>query len=154
MENGDFYGGYHLRVVNLDSCNGSTCTVTNLDTELTCAGALSYWDGIAWDSKRNVMTLFPSSTNCTGSGCVGPFNTAYLLNTDPDNAVTITYQGSQHSISPQKCFAASYGSSQGVDYPPVSFGPGVYSRFAYFPHEDVYLFIQHPNNPVWILRLE
>ena len=154
MENGDNYAGYHLKIVNLDSCNGTSCTITSLDQQTSCQGALGYWAGMAWDSKRTVMTIFPSSNICTGAGCTAPFNTAYLLNTDPTNPVTITYQGTQHTIQPQQCFAASYGSTQGVNYPPMSFGPGVYSRFKYFPNEDVYLFIQHSGMPVWILRLE
>jgi uncharacterized membrane protein len=154
LENGDNNGGYHLRIVNLDSCNGTTCSVTNLDSQITCQGTMGYWAGAAWDSKRNVMTIFPSSNNCTGTGCTAPFNTAYLLNTDPSNPVTITYQGTQRTVQPQQCFAATYGSTLGVDYPPMSLGPGVYSRFSYFPNEDVYLFIPHPDQPIWILRLE
>jgi uncharacterized membrane protein len=154
LENGDNFGGYHLRIVNLDSCNGTTCTFANLDQESSCSGALGYWAGIAWDSRRKAMTIFPSATNCSGGGCVAPFNKAYLLNPDANNPITITYKGQQYTIPPQKCFAVSYGSHEGVDYPPVSVGPGVYSRFKYFPHEDVYLFVQHPNNGVWILRLE
>ena len=154
MENGDNYGGYHLKILNLDSCNGTTCTITNLDGQVSCAGTMGYWAGISWDSKRSVMTFFPSASNCNGSACVAPFNTAYLLNTDPNNPVTITYQGIQHTIPPQQCFAASYGSTQGEDYPPISIGPGVYSRFKYFPNEDIYLVIPNPNDPAWILRLE
>jgi hypothetical protein len=154
MENGDSYGGYHLKIINLDSCNGTTCTIASLDQQTSCQGALGYWAGMAWDSKRTVMTIFPSSNNCTGAGCTAPFNTAYLLNTDPNNPVIITYQGVQRTIPPLQCFAASYGSTLGVSYPPMSFGPGVYSRFKYFPNEDVYLFIQHSDLPVWILRLE
>jgi hypothetical protein len=154
LVNGDNNGGYHLRIVNLDSCNGTTCSVTNLDPQISCQGTMGYWAGAAWDSKRKVMTVFPSSDNCAGIGCTAPFNTAYLLNTDPTNPVTITYQGTQRTIQPQQCFAATYGSTLGVDYPPMSLGPGVYSRFSYFPNEDVYLFIPHPNQPVWILRLE
>jgi hypothetical protein len=100
------------------------------------------------------MTLFPSATNCSGLGCSGPFNTAYLLNTDTNNPLTITYQGTQRTIQPLQCFAAGYGSQEGVDYPPVSVGPGVYSRFKYYPNEDIYLFIQHPDQGIWILRLE
>jgi uncharacterized membrane protein len=148
MENGDLYGGYHLHLVNIDSCNGRNCTITNLDATTSCAGALGYWAGITWDSKRNVMAIFPSSTNCSGAGCTPPFNTVYLLNPDPINTVTITYQGQHQTIQPQQCFAASYGPT-----PPVSFGPGVYSRFKYYPNEDVYLYIPNPTNP-WILRLE
>jgi len=154
MENGDNYGGYHLKIVNIDSCNGTSCTIANLDQQISCQGALGYWAGIAWDSKRSVMTIFPSSTNCTGAACTAPFNTAYLLNTDPNNPVTITYQGMQRTIQPLQCFAASYGSTLGVNYPPMSVGPGVYSRFKYFPNEDIYFFVQHPNEPAWILRLE
>ncbi len=148
MENGDAYGGYHLRIVNIDSCNGKNCSVTNLDAVASCKGALGYWAGITWDSNRDVMALFPSSTNCSGAGCTPPFNTVYLLNPDPSNPVTITYQGKQQTIQPQQCFAASYGPN-----PPMSFGPGVYSRFKYYPNEDVYLYIPNPTNP-WILRLE
>ena len=103
---------------------------------------------MTWDSKRNVMAIFPSSTNCSGAGCTGPFNTVYLLNPDPNNPVTITYQGQQQTIQPQQCFAASYGST-----PPTSFGPGVYSRFKYYPNEDMYLYIPDPSD-LWILRLE
>jgi len=148
MENGDSSGGYHLRIVNIDSCNGKKCTTTNLDATASCKGAIGYWVGLAWDSKRNVMAIFPSSTNCSGPACTPPFNTAYLLNTDPNNPVTIVYQGQQQTIGPQQCFAASYGSG-----PPLSIGPGVYSRFKYFPNEDVYLYVPYPSNP-WILRLE
>jgi len=148
MENGDVYGGYHLRILNIDSCNGASCTTTKLDSTASCAGALGYWVGVTWDSRRNVMAIFPSSTNCTGAGCTGPFNTVYLLNPDPNNAVTITYQGQQQTIPPQQCFAASYGPT-----PPTSSGPGVYSRFKYYPNEDVYLYIPDPED-VWILRLE
>ncbi len=149
MENGDNVGGgYHLRIINIDSCNGTTCKMANLDSTASCAGALGYWDGITWDSKRSVMALFPSSTNCSGAGCTGPFNTVYLLNPDPNNPVTITYGGQQLSIQPQQCFAASYGPT-----PPMSFGPGVYSRFKYYPNEDIYLYIPDPSD-LWILRLE
>ena len=148
MENGDIYGGYHLRLVNIDSCNGSNCHITNLDSTASCAGALGYWAGVTWDSKRDVMAIFPSSTNCSGAGCTPPFQTVYLLNPDPNNPVTITYQGQQQTIGPQQCFAASYGPT-----PPTSFGPGVYSRFKYYPNEDIYLYIPNPTNP-WILRLE
>jgi hypothetical protein len=154
LENGDDYGGYHLEIVNLDSCNGAGCTVTNLDQQNSCQPGMGYWEGMAWDTQRRVMTLFPSATNCSGLGCRGPFNTAYLLNTDPIKQITITYQGSPRTIQPLQCFAASYGSKEGTDYPPVSIGPGVYSRFKYYPNEDVYLFIQHPDQGVWILRLE
>jgi hypothetical protein len=115
---------------------------------------MGYWAGMAWDAKRDVVALFPSASNCSGAACIGPFNTAYLLNTDPNNPVTITYQGTQRTIQPLQCFAASYGSQQGVDYPPLSVGPGVYSRFKYFPNEDVYLMIQQPYQGVWVLRLE
>src|SRR5208282_3656222 len=66
MENGDVYGGYHLRILNIDSCNGASCTTTKLDSTASCAGALGYWVGVTWDSRRNVMAIFPSSTNCTG----------------------------------------------------------------------------------------
>ncbi len=148
MENGDANGGYHLRIVNIDSCNGKSCNVTNLDAVASCKGALGYWAGVTWDSNRDVMALFPSSTNCSGAGCTPPFNTVYLLNPDPSNPVTITYQGKQQTIQPQQCFAASYGPN-----PPMSFGPGVYSRFKYYPNEDVYIYIPTPANP-WILRLE
>ena len=68
LENGDNIGGYHLRIVNLDSCNGTTCTITNLDQQVTCQGTMGYWGGAAWDSKRNVMTFSPSSNNCSGAG--------------------------------------------------------------------------------------
>jgi uncharacterized repeat protein (TIGR03803 family) len=148
MENGDEYGGYHLRILYLDTCNGTSCHTINLDNTTSCTGALGYWAGVTWDSKRDVMAIFPSSTNCSGAGCTGPFNTVYLLNPDPNNPVTITYQGQQQTIQPQQCFAASYGPT-----PPVSFGPGVYTRFKYFPNEDIYLYIPNPTNP-WILRLE
>jgi uncharacterized membrane protein len=148
MENGDSIGGYHLRILNIDSCNGTSCKTTNLDKTASCAGAIGYWVGVTWDSKRNVMAIFPSSTNCTGAGCTGPFNTVYLLNPDPSNAVTITYQGQQQTIQPQQCFAAGYGPT-----PPISAGPGVYSRFKYYPNEDIYLYVPNPTNP-WILRLE
>jgi uncharacterized membrane protein len=149
MENGDNDGGgYRLRILNIDSCNGKSCTITNLDNTASCKGALGYWAGVTWDSKRNVMAIFPSSTNCSGAGCTGPFNTAYLLNPDPNNPVTITYHGSPQTIQPQQCFAASYGPT-----PPLSLGPGVYSRFKYYPNEDVYLYIPYPTAP-WILRLE
>ena len=148
MENGDNFGGYHLKIVNLDSCNGKSCTVTSLDNTASCKAAIGYWAGLAWDSKRNVMSIFPSSTNCSGPACTAPFNTAYLLNPDPKNPVTITYQGKPQTIPPQQCFAASYGPT-----PPTSFGPGVYSRFKYYPNEDIYLYIPSPTNP-WILRLE
>ena len=149
MEDGDNVGGgYHLRILNIDSCNGTTCSEANLDKTASCTGALGYWVGMAWDSKRSVMAIFPSSTNCTGAGCTAPFNTAYLLNPDPNNPVTITYQGQQQTIQPQQCFAASYGPT-----PPMSFGPGVYSRFKYYPNEDVYLYIPDPSG-LWILRLE
>ena len=149
MENGDNAGGgYHLRILNIDSCNGTTCKTTSLDSTASCKGALGYWTGVTWDSKRDVMAIFPSSTNCSGAGCTGPFNTVYLLNPDPSNPVTITYQGKQQTIQPQQCFAASYGPN-----PPTSFGPGVYSRFKYYPDEDVYLYIPNPTS-LWILRLE
>ena len=148
MENGDEYGGYHLRILYIDTCNGSNCHITNLDSTASCAGALGYWAGITWDSKRDVMAIFPSSTNCSGAGCTPPFQTVYLLNPDPNNPVTITYQGQQQTIGPQQCFAASYGPT-----PPTSFGPGVYSRFKYYPNEDIYLYIPNPTSP-WILRLE
>ena len=148
MENGDIWGGYHLKTVDIDSCNGNNCKVTNLDNTASCKGALGYWAGMAWDSKRKVMSIFPSSTNCVGAACTPPFNTVYLLNPDPSNTVTITYQGVQRTIQPQQCFAASYGPT-----PPTSSGPGVYSRFKYYPNEDVYLYIPFPTNP-WILRLE
>jgi len=148
MENGDQVAGYHLRLVNIDSCNGTSCRVTSLDSTASCAGALGYWAGITWDSKRDVMAIFPSSTNCSGAGCIAPFNTVYLLNPDPNNPVNITYQGQQQTIQPQQCFAATYGPT-----PPLSFGPGVYSRFKYYPNEDVYLYIPYPTSP-WILRLE
>jgi len=148
MENGDPYAGYHLKLLNIDSCNGTKCTITSLDSTASCQAAMGYWAGLAWDSKRNVMAIFPSSTNCSGAGCTPPFNTAYLLNTDPSNPVTITYQGKPQTIQPQQCFAASYGPT-----PPVSLGPGVYSRFKYYPNEDIYLYIPYPTNP-WILRLE
>jgi uncharacterized membrane protein len=154
MENGDDFGGYHLEIVNLDSCNGTSCSITSLDNQTSCKAAMGYWAGVAWDSKRSVMSIFPSSNNCSRNGCIAPFNTDYLLNTDPINPVTITYRGSPHTIAPLQCFAASYGSTQGVDYPPMSVGPGVYSRFAYYPNEDIYLFIPHPDQPIWILRLE
>jgi len=154
LETGNNYTGYHLRILKLDSCNGVSCTITDLDQRTSCQGALGYWAGLAWDSKRSVMTIFPSSDNCSGAGCTPPFNTVYLLNTDPTNPVTITYQGKSHTIQPQQCFAASYGSQLGKDYPPMSIGPGVYSRFKYYPHEDIYTFIPHPNEPVWILRLK
>ena len=154
LESGDDYNGYHLQIVSLDSCNGTSCTIRNLDHQTSCQGAMGYWAGIAWDSKRDVMTLFPSAENCSGPGCIAPFNTAYLLNTDPNNSVTIIYKGTPRTIQPLQCFAASYGSKEGVDYPPESEGPGVYSRFKYYPNEDVYLFIQHPDQGVWILRLE
>jgi len=154
LESGDNYTGYHLKILKLDSCNGSTCTITDLDSRTSCHGALGYWAGLAWDSKRSVMTIFPSSDNCSGAGCTPPFNTVYLLNTDPTNPVTITYHGKSQTIQPQQCFAASYGSQLGKDYPPMSIGPGVYSRFKYYPHEDIYIFIPHPNDPVWILRLK
>jgi len=148
LENGDVFGGYHLRIVNIDTCNGRSCHTTNLDNTASCAGALGYWAGMAWDSKRNVMAIFPSSTNCSGAGCTGPFNTVYLLNPDPTNPVNITYQGQQQTIQPQQCFAATYGPT-----PPTSLGPGVYSRFKYYPNEDVYLYIPTTYTP-WILRLE
>ncbi len=148
MQNGDAYGGYHLRVLDIDSCNGKSCNVTNLDSIASCKGALGYWAGLTWDSRRNVMAVYPSSTNCSGAGCTPPFNTVYLLNTDPNNPVTITYQGAPQTIQPQQCFAASYGPN-----PPWSFGPGVYSRFKYYPNEDIYLFVAAPSYP-WILRLE
>jgi uncharacterized membrane protein len=148
MQNGDNTGGYRLRILDIDSCNGKSCKTTNLDSTASCKGALGYWAGMTWDSKRNVMAIFPSSTNCNGAGCTAPFNTVYLLNPDPINPVTITYQGSQQTIPPQQCFAASYRPT-----PPQSVGPGVYSRFKYFPNEDVYLYIPFPTNP-WILRLE
>jgi len=115
---------------------------------MSCAGTLGYWAGITWDSKRDVMAIFPSSTNCSGAACKPPFNTAYLLNPDPNNPVTITYQGAPQTIPPQQCFAATYGPN-----PPTSFGPGVYSRFKYFPNEDIYLYVPNPTN-LWILRLE
>ncbi|MGA8877277.1 MAG: hypothetical protein WB555_17195 [Candidatus Korobacteraceae bacterium] len=148
MENGDAFGGYHLRILNIDSCNGTSCKTTSLDQTASCAGALGYWAGISWDSRRNVMAIFPSSTNCSGAGCTAPFNTAYLLNPDPNNPVTITYQGQQQTIPPQQCFAASYG-----PVPTESLGPGVYTRFKYYPNEDVYLYIPTPYS-LWILRLE
>ena len=148
MENGDNNDGYHLRILNIDSCNGTSCQETNLDSTASCAGALGYWVGVTWDSKRNVMALFPSSNSCNGSGCKGPFNTVYLLNPDPNNPVTITYQGQQQTIQPHQCFAASYGPT-----PPTSLGPGVYSRFKYYPNEDIYLYIPTSTN-LWILRLE
>ena len=150
LENGDNTGKgqYHLRILNIDSCNGTSCTEVNLDNTASCAGALGYWVGMTWDSKRDVMAIFPSSKNCSGAGCTGPFNTVYLLNPDPNNPVTITYQGQPQTIQPQQCFAASYGSA-----PPISSGPGVYSRFKYYPNEDVYLYIPNPTS-LWILRLE
>src|SRR5271166_5929883 len=107
MENGDDYGGYHIKIVNIDSCNGKQCTVTSLDNTASCQAAIGYWVGLAWDSKRDVMAIFPSSTNCSGAACTPPFNTAYLLNTDPNNSVTVTYQGQQQTIQPQQCFAAT-----------------------------------------------
>src|SRR5271165_6279089 len=68
MENGDNVGGgYHLRIVDIDSCTGRKCTVTNLDNTASCKGALGYWVGVAWDSKRNVMTIFPSAQGCSGA---------------------------------------------------------------------------------------
>ena len=149
MENGDDINGYHLNIVDIDSCNGTSCTVTSLDNTASCQAALGYWAGLAWDSKRDVMAIFPSSTNCSGAACTPPFNTAYLLNTDANNPVTITYQGQQQTIQPQQCFAATYAN----DNLPQSFGPGVYSRFKYYPNEDIYLYIPNPSNP-WILRLE
>jgi len=150
MENGDDTSGgeYHLRILDIDSCNGTSCKTTNLDSTASCTGALGYWAGVTWDSKRNVMAIFPSSTNCSGAGCTGPFNTVYLLNPDPSNPVTITYQGQPQIIQPQQCFAASYGST-----PPTSYGPGVYGRFKYYPNEDMYLYIPDPSD-LWILRLE
>ena len=148
MDNGDDISGYHLRILNIDSCNGTSCQETNLDGTASCTGALGYWVGVTWDSKRNVMAIFPSSTNCSGAGCTAPFNTVYLLNPDPSNPVTITYQGQQQTIQPQQCFAASYGPT-----PPQSYGPGVYSRFKYYPNEDVYLYIPDPED-LWMLRLE
>jgi len=153
MANGDNGGGYHLRIVNIDSCNGTSCTVTSLDNTPSCQTALGYWEGLAWDSKRNVMAIYPSSQNCSGSACNPPFNTVYLLNPDPNNPVTITYQGKPQTIQPQQCFAASYGKTQGVDIPPEFTGPGVYSRFKYYPNEDIYLLIPNPSQ-AWILRLE
>ncbi len=147
VEKGDG-GGYDLIVLDIDSCDGKSCTVTNLNSVASCKGALGYWAGVTWDSKRNVMAIYPSSTNCGGAGCTPPFNTVYLLNTDPNNPVTITYQGSPQTIQPQQCFAASYGPN-----PPMSFGPGVYSRFKYYANEDIYLYIPAPSYP-WILRLE
>ena len=148
MENGDSSGGYHLRILDIDSCTGKSCKITSLDNTMSCAGTLGYWAGITWDSKRDVMAIFPSSTNCSGAACKPPFNTAYLLNPDPNNPVTITYQGAPQTIPPQQCFAATYGPN-----PPTSFGPGVYSRFKYFPNEDIYLYVPNPTN-LWILRLE
>ena len=148
MENGDNSDGYHLRILDIDSCNGTTCTETNLDNTASCSGALGYWVGVTWDSTRSVMALFPSSNTCNGPGCVGPFNTVFLLNPDPNNPVTITYQGQKQTIQPQQCFAASYGPT-----PPMSVGPGVYSRFKYYPNEDVYLYIPDPSD-LWLLRLE
>ena len=146
MEEGD---NNHLRIVDIDSCTGSQCSVTSLDETASCQDAMGYWVGLAWDSKRNVMAIYPSSTNCNGAGCTPPFNTVYLLNPDPNNPVTITYQGKPQTIQPQQCFAATYGQTN----PPQSFGPGVYSRFKYYPNEDIYLYIPFPTNP-WILRLE
>ncbi len=148
MENGDAYGGYHLKLVNIDTCTGKKCTVTSLDSTASCKAAMGYWAGLAWDSKRDVMAIFPSSTNCSGPACTPPFNTVYLLNPDPSNPVTITYQGQPQTIQPQQCFAASYG-----PVPPQSSGPGVYGRFKYYPNEDIYLYIPIPTNP-WIFRLE
>jgi uncharacterized membrane protein len=131
----------HLRVIDIDSCNGKSCTFTDLRNTPSCNGAIvGYWAGLTWDSKRNVMAIYPST--------YAPFNIVYLLNTDPNNPVTITYQGQQQTIPPQQCFATSYGSQ-----PPQSFGPGVYSRFKYYPNEDIYLYIPAPSYP-WILRLE
>jgi hypothetical protein len=150
MEDGE---NKHLRIVNIDSCNGTTCTFVNLDKTASCQGAMSYWPGLAWDSKRNVMAIYPSSTNCSGAGCTPPFNTIYLLNTDSNNPVSITYQGYRRTIQPRQCFAVKYGKTQGVDYPPESLGPGIYSRFKYYPNEDVYLAIPVPSE-AWILRLE
>jgi len=148
MENGDDYGGYHIKIVNIDSCNGKQCTVTSLDNTASCRAAMGYWAGLAWDSRRNVMAIFPSATNCSGAGCTPPFNTAYLLNPDPNNPVTITYKGQPQTIQPQQCFAATYGNT-----PTQSAGPGVYSRFKYYPNEDIYLYIPNGWSP-WILRLE
>ena len=37
--------------------------------------------------------------------------------------------------------------------PTESLGPGVYTRFKYYPNEDVYLYIPTPYS-LWILRLE
>jgi len=147
MEDNDG-SGYHLRILNIDSCNGETCATTNLDNTPSCAGALGYWAGMTWDSRRSVMAIFPSAITCNGAGCNPPFNTVYLLNPDPKNAVTITYKGQRQTIPPQQCFAASYGPT-----PPQSAGPGVYSRFKYYPNEDVYLYIPYPTSP-WIFRLE
>jgi hypothetical protein len=143
----------HLRIVDIDSCKGGVCAETNLDNTPSCQGAMGYWVGLAWDSKRNVMAIYPSSQNCNGPGCTPPFNTVYLLNTDPKNPVTITYQGKPQTIQPQQCFAATYGNHKGVNYPPESVGPGVYSRFKYYPNEDIYLLIPGTFQ-AWILRLE
>jgi uncharacterized membrane protein len=130
-----------LNLIDIDSCNGKSCSLTNLRNTASCKPVLGgYWAGITWDSKRNVMAIY-QSTNA-------PFNIVYLLNTDPNEPVTITYQGQQQTIPPQQCFAASYGGS-----PPQSLGPGVYSRFKYYPNDDVYLYIPSPTSP-WILRLE
>ena len=131
----------HLRLIDIDTCNGTSCEITDLSSVASCNRVLGgYWSGITWDSKRNVMTIYPSTYS--------PFNIVYLLNTDPNNPVTITYQGQQQIIPPQQCFAASYSPS-----PPQSLGPGVYSRFKYYPNEDIYLYIPSPSN-LWILRLE
>ena len=141
-------GGYHLRIINIDSCNGKSCKVTNLDNTASCTGTLRIlgWYHVGLQTQRDGH--LPLVNELQRSRMHPPFNTVYLLNPDPNNPVTITYQGQQQTIQPQQCFAASYGPT-----PPQSFGPGVYSRFKYYPNEDVYLYIPDPTN-LWILRLE
>jgi hypothetical protein len=42
MENGDNVGKYHLRILNIESCNGASCAQVNLDSTASCAGALGF----------------------------------------------------------------------------------------------------------------
>ena len=55
MENGDDFGGYHLEIVNLDSCNGTSCSITSLDNQTSCKAAMGYWaDGVGLETQCDV----------------------------------------------------------------------------------------------------
>src|SRR5208283_2330825 len=41
----------HLRLIDIDSCNGKSCKTTDLSNVASCSRVLGgYWDGITWDS--------------------------------------------------------------------------------------------------------